>query len=291
MKKFVQTSAIVLLLASVLAVHALALPFSDVPAGAWYTDAVSKVSDLGIMVGDDLGHFNPQTPVTRAEMAIIVCRVLERTLDENVYSPVYLVSEAFSDVPESHWANGYINKVAFLEITLGYGDGRFGPGDNVTYEQAVTMLVRALGGGADAAAQGGYPQGFLRVADSLGLLAGLQDAAMGEPLSRANVAVLLSNYFRLNPPEDAAPSTTPGTPSSTTPDSGSDAPPPDDKSDLPPSDTPPASSTDKPGQEIGDTTAGNDAPDSGGDSLDLDDSQPGQRPQPTPPSTGAGGGT
>ena len=99
------------------------------------------------MVGDDLGNFNPDKPVTRAEMAIIVCRVLERTLDEDAYAPVYLVSENLPDVPEIHWANGYINKVSFLEIAVGYDNGNFGPGDNVTYEQAVTMLVRALGEG------------------------------------------------------------------------------------------------------------------------------------------------
>lgn len=284
MKKTLQTWGIFLLLAALLTVHAFGLSFSDVPAGVWYADAVSKVSGLGIMIGDEQGRFNPQKPVTRAEMAVIVCRVLELTLDEDAYLPVYLVAENFSDVPESHWANGHINKASFLEITLGYGDGRFGPGDAVTYEQAVTMLVRALGGGDDAAAQGGYPQGFLRVADGLGLLSGLQGAVAGEPLSRANVAVLLSNYFRLHPPGGGAPDTTPG--------SGSDILPPDDKSDLAPSNTPPAGHTpDNPGQEIGDGGPEEGAPGSGGDSLDLNDSQPGPQPEPTPPSAGTGGGT
>ena len=153
MKKYVQTFAIPVLLAALLTVHASALTFGDVGGDAWYASAVSDVSDIGIMVGDDLGNFNPDKPVTRAEMAIIVCRVLERTLDEDAYAPVYLVSENFPDVPESHWANGYINKVSFLEIAVGYDNGNFGPGDNVTYEQAVTMLVRALGGGDDAASR------------------------------------------------------------------------------------------------------------------------------------------
>lgn len=291
MKKYVQTFAIPVLLAALLTVHASALTFGDVGGDAWYASAVSDVSDIGIMVGDDLGNFNPDKPVTRAEMAIIVCRVLERTLDEDAYAPVYLVSENFPDVPESHWANGYINKVSFLEIAVGYDNGNFGPGDNVTYEQAVTMLVRALGGGDDATAQGGYPKGFLQVAGHLGLLSGLQGAAEGKPLSRANVAVLLSNYFRLNPPE-GLPGTTPGstpgaTPEPLPPDSGTDSIPPDDKSDNAPGQpgTSPGDSKPNPGQEIGDT------PNQSGDSLEIEDShQPGQTPgtKPNPGSTGGG---
>ena len=72
MKKYVQTFAIPVLLAALLTVHASALTFGDVGGDAWYASAVSDVSDIGIMVGDDLGNFNPDKPVTRAEMAIIV---------------------------------------------------------------------------------------------------------------------------------------------------------------------------------------------------------------------------
>lgn len=107
-----------------------------------YNNAFSHV---GIMVGDENGNFNPDKSVTRAEMAVVICCVLEITLDESEYTPVYLTAENYSDVPVTHWANGHINKASFLEIVKGYGDGRFGPADPVTCEQAVTMLVRAIG--------------------------------------------------------------------------------------------------------------------------------------------------
>lgn len=212
MKKKIQNLLIVSLIAVLLTGTASAA-FSDVGAGSWYSDAVNYVNDAGIMVGDDKGNFNPDKPVTRAEMAVVICRTLEKTLDEEDYLPIYVAAENFSDVPESHWANMYINKVSFLEIVKGYGNGRFGPSDNVTYEQAITMVIRMLKAEDDAENQGGYPGGFLKVAENMGLLAGVR-AAKGEKMSRANVAVLLSNYCRMtlteNPPANQNSSDIPG---------------------------------------------------------------------------------
>ena len=55
---------------------AFALEFSDVAEDADYAAAVDYISDLGIMVGDGTGRFNPDKTVTRAEMAATVCRML-----------------------------------------------------------------------------------------------------------------------------------------------------------------------------------------------------------------------
>ncbi|NLG89537.1 MAG: S-layer homology domain-containing protein, partial [Clostridiaceae bacterium] len=43
----------------------------------WAKDAVKKVVDKGIMIGDDQGFFNPLQPCTRQELAVIVSRLLE----------------------------------------------------------------------------------------------------------------------------------------------------------------------------------------------------------------------
>ena len=42
---------------------------------AWAKDAVDEVSDKGLMVGDDQGNFNPNKPVTRAELAVVLARL------------------------------------------------------------------------------------------------------------------------------------------------------------------------------------------------------------------------
>ncbi len=45
---------------------------------AWAKDAVKKVSDAGIMVGDDLGNFNPKNNITREQVAVIIAKLLEK---------------------------------------------------------------------------------------------------------------------------------------------------------------------------------------------------------------------
>ncbi len=59
------------------------------------------------------------------------------------------------------------------------------------------MIVRMLGTGAaeEAERYGGYPNGFLQLADEMNMLAGIH-SAKGKNFSRANVAVLLTNYLQ-----------------------------------------------------------------------------------------------
>ena len=48
-------------------------PFSDVPAGEWYTDAVIWAAANGIVVGCGDGTFRPEMAVTRAQAAVMLC--------------------------------------------------------------------------------------------------------------------------------------------------------------------------------------------------------------------------
>lgn len=251
MKRKLQTLFAVLLTLSLLTATASAKSFPDVDAGAWYSDAVEYMNELGVMVGDTEGNFNPDKTVTRAEMAAVICRTLEKTMSEEEYLPAYLETENFSDVPANHWANGYINKVSFLGIASGYGGGRFGPSDYLTYEQAVTMIVRMLGAETKANTRGGYPDGFLNVAEDMGLLSGIR-AAKGERFSRANVAVLLSNYLHTALTDNPS---------------------------------------DNSGEEITDATDTSGPDDQIGDTLEIEDSQPGDQPENAPGTGGTGGGT
>lgn len=163
-----------------------ASPFPDVDENAEYAEAVEYLNDAGVMQGDDKGNFNPDKTVTRAEMAAIICRMLDET--------DLVTSDMFSDVPTTHWANKYIAKAAELGIVSGYGNGRFGPNDSVTYEQAVTMVVRAWDMEVLAVAAGGYPDGYVATADEQGFLKGVQ-AQIGENLNRAVVAQILYNVL------------------------------------------------------------------------------------------------
>lgn len=183
--------AIVLLLVGLLICPASAASsFPDVDETAEYAEAVEYLKDVGIMKGDDQGNFNPDKTVTRAEMATIVCNMLGETDDLSV-------SDSFTDVPLTHWANKYITKAKELGIISGYGNRKFGLNDKVTYEQAVTMIVRVGYGDEFAIDYGGYPNGYLIVAEEYGMLNGIS-LQKGYPMSRADISVLLYNFFTYN---------------------------------------------------------------------------------------------
>ncbi|MEK4577284.1 MULTISPECIES: S-layer homology domain-containing protein [Bacillus] len=52
----------------------------------------------------------------------------------------------FKDVPKGHWSYGAIQNLADWGIIAGYGDGRFGFGDNVTREQVAALIYRTIDG-------------------------------------------------------------------------------------------------------------------------------------------------
>ncbi len=176
--------ASVLILALTASTALAASGFPDVAEDADYAPAVEYLNEIGVMSGDQNGNFNPDNTVTRAEMATIVCRIMGET--EEIPS-----REDFPDVPTDHWANGYVSKAAELGIVNGYDNGNFGPADTVTYEQAVTMIVRALGFEEEATIAGGYPKGYMTATeyhftDSL-------DLSYISTLMRWQVAVILKN--------------------------------------------------------------------------------------------------
>jgi len=169
----------------VLSTVVFASPFDDVSDDASYAEAVTTLSSLGLFKGDDQGNFNPDKTITRAEFAAVIVR----TMGMGDPGPTATV---FTDVPATHWGSGYIQAATQMGILAGYGDGNFGPDDPVTYEQAVKMIVAALGYTPEADNRGRYPTGYMLIAAREGITTGA-NGKVGEQAVRATVAQLLYN--------------------------------------------------------------------------------------------------
>jgi len=130
-----------------------------------YGNEMSLLVDFGIIKGEEAVDMQ----ISRAEFATIVVRLLgiDRTFTA-------MPASTFSDVPRDHWAAANIAFAVDAGYFSGYGDGSFGPDDGITLAQASKVLVKLLGYEAYASAKGGYPQGYISQAESLGLFEGIK---------------------------------------------------------------------------------------------------------------------
>ena len=108
--------------------------YSDVKTGDWFNNAVSTLSNAGIIAGYEDGSFRPNGYITRAEFATIAARFFDVT---------YNGKDLFPDI-SGHWAKDYINQAANKGFVNGYEDGTFKPDRNITRAEAVTLVNRTL---------------------------------------------------------------------------------------------------------------------------------------------------
>ncbi len=168
LKKLISVIIAVIMLVSSFATVAAA-DYADVESTDSYYKAIKVLSGLGIAKGDEAGNFNPTNDVKRSEMVAFVCRMMGEDDIANAAS-----TDAFTDVAANHWAAGYIAWGVNNGIINGMGDGTFAPDAPVKYQDAVVMIMRALGYDriAQRAENGGYPTGYLKVASQNGVLSG-----------------------------------------------------------------------------------------------------------------------
>ena len=97
--------------------------------------------ELGVINGKDDGTYDPTGIVTRAEMAKMICVVLNGGKDPSLGSTV---TNSYTDTV-GHWAAGYIEYCTQLGIVAGDGAGKFNPNATVTGSEAAKMLLVAMG--------------------------------------------------------------------------------------------------------------------------------------------------
>ena len=113
-------------------------PFSDVPAGQWYTDAVLWAVERGITTGTGGGKFSPDKVCTRAE----VVTFLKRAVAKNVSTSES--ENPFVDVADGQWYTEAVLWAVEKGITTGTGGSYFSPNMTCDRAQIVTFLYRAV---------------------------------------------------------------------------------------------------------------------------------------------------
>ena len=110
-----------------------ARPYTDVDTAQWYHASVDYVLTNGIMNGTSATTFVPNGQLTRGMLVQILY---------NLEGKPQSGAAAFDDVASDAWYAKAVGWAAENKIVGGYGDGRFGPNDAVTREQAAAILYR-----------------------------------------------------------------------------------------------------------------------------------------------------
>lgn len=174
--------------------------FADVPASAWYYDAVEYVYENGLMSGVSGGRFAPDDTLTRA--------MLVQTLYAMEGRPA-AASAGFADVASGDWYASAVNWAAANGVVSGVSETGFGPNNALTREQLALILYRFaqykgydvtgtsdLAAYADGSSVSGWAAEAMGWAVDAGLISGVggnQIAPTGTA-SRAQVAQILMNF-------------------------------------------------------------------------------------------------
>lgn len=117
--------------------------FKDVPADAWYADAVLKCAAAGIMLGDGAGHANPESTIDRQQAIVMVARALGAKASNSKSLNTFKDGDAVAD-----WAAPYLAALTDMGILNGLPDGDgfvVAPEDNINRAGLFALLDKAIG--------------------------------------------------------------------------------------------------------------------------------------------------
>lgn len=109
--------------------------FKDIE-GHWAEKDINDVASRLIISGAGNNLFEPERSITRAEFSAVMVRALG--IRPEVYKNNYF------DVKKGEWYSEYISTASCYGLVRGYDDGTFKPEGNITRQEAMTILGRAM---------------------------------------------------------------------------------------------------------------------------------------------------
>lgn len=192
MKKKLLLLIATILMLSVATVSFAAVELTDI-ADTKYEESVNCLVKLGIINGYQDATFRPENQITRAEMAKILLTAKGEKVDTTKIDSTY-----FEDVTSEHWALAYINAAYENKLIEGYGDKTFKPDAEVTYAEAITMVIRMLGYRSNVEmSTKAWPDNYISKAKDLKILKNVSYTENNEEALRGEVANLVWNALNV----------------------------------------------------------------------------------------------
>lgn len=168
--------------------------FNDLSHAEWAREAILYLHGLGVVNGRADGGFAPNDTVTRAEFIKMVVNALKISTGQS--------GSSFADVGTDAWYAPYAAAAERSGLITGDANGCFCPNDEITRQDMVTILFRALGEEADespalnftdADSVSGYARAAVAYFTGRGIVNGMGDGSFGARSSatRAQTAAIL----------------------------------------------------------------------------------------------------
>jgi len=177
-------------------------------ANHWAKEAINDMGSRMIISGVGNGMFDPGADITRAEFAAIIVRALGLTSGSG--------KVPFTDIKGTDWYSGYVITAAEYKLISGYGNGKFGPTDKITQEQAMVIIARAmsltglevqltsgeigklLSDCLDTDGASEYAKGSIAACIKLGIVAGGNDKPVTakDNITKAEIAVIVRRLLQ-----------------------------------------------------------------------------------------------
>lgn len=181
MKKFLVVFFIITAMSTIVQ----ATTFEDVE-GLNCKVAVESLEHIGIVNGINLKEYAPKKSVTRAELSKMIVSALEINTSK---------VKTFSDV-KGHWGEKYIEQAAGLGILNGYTDGTFQPDKEVSYAEAIAILIRSLGFQTAENNSGKWYANYVSKMQEIHLNEGMESGDIEDFANRGDIAILLWNAIK-----------------------------------------------------------------------------------------------
>ena len=157
-------------------------------------NATIDVSRSVVLAGYEDGALHEEDPLTRAQIAAIIFRLLtDETIEQyDGNAPV------FEDVPTDAWYYRYVSTIARAGIVAGTGNGYYTPDGLVTWAQAVTILTRFVEAQEYTLTEIRYSGWALQAVQTAAALGWIEDTATFDPdsvISRGELVSLVNGVL------------------------------------------------------------------------------------------------
>jgi large repetitive protein len=115
--------------------------FQDIPAGHWAGRWIEQLAADGVTSGCGGGNFCPDSPLTRAELAVLLLRARHGS----GFVPPPATGTVFNDIPADYWAAPWIERLAAEGAAAGCGGGNYCPGTTISRAEVAVFLGTVFG--------------------------------------------------------------------------------------------------------------------------------------------------